>query len=133
MDRPEVRDLSTRELAVRLGGQLSALVREELALARAELFTSARQAVLGGALLTTAAVLGLTAWLALVAAVIAGIARGLPLWASALVTGGALILMAGALAALGRARLAKGAPPLSMTAASVRKDIGELTGRHDAQ
>jgi hypothetical protein len=36
-------------------------------------------------------------------------------------------------AALGRARLAKGAPPLSMTAASVRKDIGELTGRHDAQ
>jgi hypothetical protein len=133
MDRAEVRDLSARELVVRLGGQLGVLVREELALARAELFASARQAVPGGALLAAAAVFGLTGWLALVGAVIAGIAQGLPLWASALVAGGALVLMAGVLAALGRARLARGAPPLSMTAASVRKDIGELTGRRGAQ
>jgi hypothetical protein len=129
MDRAEVGDLSARELAVRLGGQLSALVREELALARAELFASARKAFLGGALLAAAAFLGLTGWLALVAAAIAGIASALPLWASALIIGGALVLLAGALALLGRARLAKGAPPLSMTAASVRQDIGELTRR----
>jgi uncharacterized sodium:solute symporter family permease YidK len=128
-----VRDLSARELAARLGGQLGALVRGELALARAELLASARQAALGGALLTAAAVLGLTGWLALVAAVIAAIARALPLWASALVTGGALVLMAAALAALGRARLARGAPPLPETAASVRQGIGELTGRRDAR
>ena len=83
MDRADVGDLSARELTVRLGGQLSALVREEMALVKAELFASARQAFLGGALLITAAILGLTGW------------------------------------------LARGAPPLSMTAASVRKDIGE--------
>lgn len=133
MDRAEVRDLSARELAVRLGGQLSALIREELALARAELFASARQAFLGGVLLATAAVLGLTGWLVLVAAAIAGLAGTLPLWASALVIGGALVVIAGALAMLGSARLAKGTPPLSMTAASVRKDIGELTRRNGSR
>jgi hypothetical protein len=124
-----VRDLSARELVTRLGGELGALVRGELALARAELLASARQALLGGILLATAAVLGLTGWFALVAAVIAGIARALPVWASALVTGGALLLTAAALAAFGRARLARGTPPLQETAASVRQDIGELTGR----
>jgi hypothetical protein len=129
MDRAELGDLSARELTARLGGQLSALVREEMALAKAELFASARQAFLGGAFLATAAIIGLTGWLALVAAAIAGIASALPVWASALIIGGALVLMAGVLAALGRARLARGTPPLSMTAASVRKDIGELTGR----
>jgi hypothetical protein len=129
MDRAEADDLSARELTLRLGGQLAALVREELALAKAELFASARQAILGGALLAAAAVLGLTGWLALVTAAIAGVASVLPLWVSALIIGGALVLLAGALAALGRARLARGTPPLSMTAASIRKDIGELTGK----
>jgi hypothetical protein len=129
MDRAEARDLSVRELTVRLGGQLSALVRQELAFARAELFASARQAIAGGALLAVAAIFGLTGWLALVAAAIVGIASALPLWASALIIGGALILVAGALAAVGRARLARSTPLLSMTAASVRKDISELTGR----
>jgi hypothetical protein len=133
MDRADVGDLSVRELTVRLGGQLAALVREEIALAKAELFASARQALLGGALLAAAAVLGLTGWLALVAAAIVGIASALPAWASALIIGGALILMAGALAALGGARLARGTPPLSMTAASVRQDIGRLARRDDAR
>jgi Putative Actinobacterial Holin-X, holin superfamily III len=133
MGRAEAGGPSARELAVRLGGQLSALVREELALAKAELFASARQAILGGVLLATAAVLGLTGWLALVAAAIAGLASALPLWASALITGGALVLLAGALAALGRARLARGTPPLAMTAASVREGIAELTGRDGAR
>jgi hypothetical protein len=129
MNSGEDHGLSVRELTARLGGQLSALLRQELALARAELFASARQALFGGSLLAVAALLGLTGWLALVAAAIAGIASVLPVWASALIIGGALVLMAAALALLGRARLAKGTPPLSITAASVRRDIGELTGR----
>ena len=62
------RDLSAGELTVQLGGQVSQLLRDELALARAELFASARQAILGGGMLGTAALLGLTGWLALVAA-----------------------------------------------------------------
>jgi hypothetical protein len=89
------RELSARELTAQLGEQLSRLLKDEIALARAELFASARQAVLGGGLLATAAVLGLGAWGALVAAAIAGIAEGLPVWASALIIAAALAGLAG--------------------------------------
>jgi Putative Actinobacterial Holin-X, holin superfamily III len=130
MERADVRELSARELTVHLGEQLTRLVRQELALARAEVFASARQAVAGGGMLATAAVVGLGAWLAAVAAAIAAIAEGLPVWASALIVAGALGALAGLLALLGRSRLARGAPPLAMTAASVRRELGELTGRN---
>ena len=130
MERAEVRKQSARELTVQLGEQLARLVHQELALARTELFANARQAVLGSGLLATAAVVGLGAWLAAVAGAIAGIAEGLPVWASALIVAGALGALAGGLALLGRSRLASGTPPLSMTAASVRHELAELTGRN---
>jgi len=130
MERGDVREESVRELAVHLGQQLTRLVRQELALARAELFANARQGVLGGGLLGAAAIVGLGAWLAAVAAAIAGIAEGLPVWASALIVAVALGALAGGLALLGRSRLARGTPPLSMTAASVRHEVAELTGRN---
>ncbi|HWG00981.1 MAG TPA: phage holin family protein [Trebonia sp.] len=120
------RDVPVRELTVQLGEQLQRLVREETALAKAEMFASARQAALGGGLFGAAGVVGLGAWLAMVAAAIAGIAAGLPVWASALIVGGVLGMLAGGLAMLGRKRLARGVPPLKMTADSVRKEIGEL-------
>jgi hypothetical protein len=62
----------------------------------------------------------------MVAAAIAGIAAGLPVWASALIVGGVLGIAAGGLAMLGRSRLTRGAPPLQMTADSVRKELGQL-------
>lgn len=127
MQRADVHELSARELTAHLGEQLTTLVRQELALARAELFASGRQAVLGGGLLGTSAIVGLGAWLAAVAAAIAAIAEGLPVWASALIVAAALGALAGVLALLGRSRLARTAPPLSMTAASVRRQLGELT------
>lgn len=123
----QTRELSARELTAQLGEQLSRLLKDEIALARAELFASARRAILGGGLLATAAILGLGAWGALVAAAIAGIAEGLPVWASALIIGAALGALAGAGALIGRGRLTNGVPPLRMTADSVRKEIGELT------
>ena len=55
--------LSAGELTVQLGSQVSQLLRDELALARAELFARARQAILGGGMLNAAALLGLTAGL----------------------------------------------------------------------
>ena len=121
------RELSVRELTAQLGEQLSRLLKDEMALARAEFFASARRTVLGGGLLATAAIVGLGAWGALVAAAIAGIAEGLPVWASALIIAAALGALAGVLALVGRGRLTGGAPPLRMTADSVRKEIGELT------
>jgi hypothetical protein len=123
----QTRELSTRELTAQLGEQLSTLMKQEVALARAELFASARQAILGGSLMATAAVVGLSAWAALVTAAIAGIAEGLPVWASALIITAVLGLLAGGLAAGGRARLIRGMPMMRITTGSVRKEINELT------
>jgi hypothetical protein len=121
---------TVRELAARLSGQLSALIRAELALAKAELFARGRQAVMGGGLFGAAAVAGLGAYLAMIAAAIAGVAVALPVWASALIVGGALAALAGALAAAGRSRMNRGTPPLQVTAGTVRRDLAELAGRN---
>lgn len=129
MEAQDLRSQSLPELMSSFTEQASRLVRAELALARAELFASARQAVLGGGLLSAAAVAALTAWLAMVAAGVAGIATGLPVWASALIVGGALGALAAVLALIGRARLARSMPPLPMTAETVRSELHELTGK----
>lgn len=128
MQDAEVTRLTLSELAARLTEQVTRLARAELALARAELFARGRQAVMGGGLFAAAAVTGLTGWLALVAAVVAGIAEALPVWASALIVGAALTAVAGALALAGRSRMRRGMPPLAMTTASVRSDLHELAG-----
>lgn len=128
MEGSDVKKLSLPELTVHLTEQVTRLVRTELALARAELFASGRQAAMGGGLFGAAAVMAFTGWLAMVAGAIAGIARALPVWASALIVGGALFAIAGALALAGRARMKRGLPPLAMTAGSVRQDMHELTG-----
>lgn len=129
-DGRAVDELTTRELTSRLGEQLSALARTELALAKAELFARGRQAVMGGGLFAAAAIAGLGAYLAVIAAAIAGVAVALPVWASALIIGGALAAAAGALAVIGRGRMARGVPPLQVTAGTVRRDLAELAGRN---
>ena len=70
--------MTVRELTTQLGDDLTRLLRDEITLAKAELFASARQAVLGAGILAGALVAGLTSWLALVAAAIAGIAARAP-------------------------------------------------------
>lgn len=125
-----VSDVSTRELTSRLGEQLSALARTELALAKAELFARGRQAAMGGGLFAAAGVAGLGAYLAMVTAAIAGIAVALPVWASALIVGAALGALATGLALIGRRRMARGMPPLQVTAGTVRRDLAELAGRN---
>ena len=79
-------------------------------------------------MLGTGALLGLTGWLALVAAVIAAIAVALPVWAAALIVGGFLVLVAGGVAARGGRRLS-GMEPLTMTAESIRQDVQEVKER----
>ena len=122
-------EMTVRELTIQLGDDLTRLVKDEIALAKAELFASSRQAVLGGGMLTGALVAGLTSWLALVAAAIAGIATGLPVWAAALLVGVACGTGAAGLALLGVRRLRRGSPPLQMTISSVRTAVADLASK----
>lgn len=122
-------ELSTRELTTQLTEQLSRLVHDEMALAKAELFASSRRAIRGGAILVVAIVAAYTGWLALVAAMVAGIAVALPVWAAALVTGGAFLLISGVCVPFAIRSFKGAAPPLQMTAESVRGELHELTSK----
>jgi hypothetical protein len=115
-----------RDLTVQLGDRTSRLVREELALAKAEAMAAARQGVLGGGMFAAAALFGVTAWLALMAGAIAGIAAVLPVWAAALIIGAGLGLLGAAFAIAAGRRLSRGVPPLRMTADSLRRDVLEV-------
>ena len=95
---PPPHEPAIRELTA--GG--AGLLWRELSLARAQLLTRARRAGAGVTMLAFAGVLGVGAWLVLLAAAIAGVEVTLPVWASALILGGALALGSGGLALLAR-------------------------------
>lgn len=120
---------TTRELAAQVAVQGAGLLGEEIALAKAEMLAKARQAGAGAVLLAAAAVLGGTAWLVVVAAAIAGIAVALPVWASALIMGGALGTVGGGIALVAGRRLRRASPPLPLTTESVRRDLAVIRER----
>ena len=126
---PSTREPTTRELAAQAAVQGAGLLGQELALAKAELLARARQAGAGVTMLAVAGVLGVSAWLVLLAAAIAGVAVALPVWASALILGGALGMGAGGLALIAGRRLARTKPPLPLTTESVRQDLAEIKAR----
>lgn len=103
---------------------LSALVRAEAELAKAEVLSGVRPKALGGGLLAAAGAIAGVAVLGLLLA--AGFALSevadLPGWASALIVSGVLLLAAAALAALGRARL-RTAVQLEVTKRNVQEDV----------
>jgi hypothetical protein len=110
MESTDLASLPLFALAAHLAEQLNRLVRQELAVARAELFARGRQLVLAGGLLALAVIVGLGAFLVLITAAVAGLAEALPAWAGTLIAGGALLALAGLLVMAGRARLARAAP-----------------------
>jgi hypothetical protein len=57
----------------------------------------------------------------------------LPVWAAALIVGGALGVAAGVLGLLGTRRLARGTPPLEMTIGSIRDGLNDLAARMRAR
>ena len=78
-------DRSLADLARQLSDQTTELVRHEVELAKAELRDKGKRAGLGAGMFGGAGALGLYALGALTAAIIAGIAEALPVWASALI------------------------------------------------
>ncbi|MCZ7412978.1 MULTISPECIES: phage holin family protein [unclassified Streptomyces] len=126
----DAHEASVGELVERASAQLSELVRREMRLAQAELVQKGKRAGIGGGMFGGAALTGFLALQALVAGAVAALALVLPVWASALIIGGALLLVTGVLALVGKKELRSATPPTPQQAlGSVRADIAEIRGR----
>jgi uncharacterized membrane protein YqjE len=123
-EAPREADRSLGELLRELGDEISTLVRAELALAKVEIVEKSKPAVASAGMFGGTAVLGLGAFGAFTAFVIALIAIALPVWAAALIVAVAYGAIAGALAMIGKKKLHDvGSLALEQTAQTVKEDI----------
>ena len=115
---------SMGQLIKELSNDLSVLMRQELALARAEMTLKGKQAGLGIGLLSGAGLFGFVALLALTATVIALLGTAMKVWIAALIVTAVLALIAGALALIGKNRVAESAPPApEQTTETLKEDV----------
>jgi MFS family permease len=117
-------DRSLADLARQLSNQTTELVHHEVELAKAELRVKGKRAGVGAGMFGGAGALGLYALGALTAAIIAGIAEVLPVWASALIVAAVYGAVAGILALRGKKQVQQATPPLpEETVQSVKEDV----------
>jgi membrane protein len=117
-------DASVGQLVERLSAQVSALVRDEMALATAEMKRKGAQAGLGIGIGGAGAVVALLGLGALVAAAVLGLASVLAAWLAALVIGLALLVLAGVISGFGITQVRNSAPPVPEQAMqSTKRDI----------
>lgn len=124
-DAPREADRPIGELLRELGDEISTLVRQEIALAKAEMSEKAKPVVASAGMFGGTALLALGAFGAATAFLIAGIAAlGLPVWAAALIVTVVYGAVAGVLAMMGKKKLQEAAPLIpEQTAQSVKEDI----------
>jgi MFS family permease len=117
-------DHSLADLARQLSNQTTDLVRHEVELAKAELRVKGKRAGMGASMFGGAGAFGVYALGALTAAIIAGIAEALPVWAAALIVAAVYGAIAGILALRGRKKVQQATPPLpEETVHSVKEDV----------
>jgi len=110
--------------------QLSQLIRQEMALAKAELTNKGRRMGRGGGMLGASGALAYIGLFALAAAAAAALVLLLPVWAAALTVAVGLLLLAGLLAVVGRTQLRQAVPPKPQKAlGSIRADVEEIRER----
>ncbi|MBU8861835.1 MULTISPECIES: phage holin family protein [unclassified Micromonospora] len=110
--------MSTSELVTRAAEQVSTLMRDELALARAEMVAKGRRAGAGGGLFGGAAVLSLYGLGLLLALAVVLLDLVWPLWLAVLVVLVLVFAVAAVLALLGRRRLRAATPLVPQEAVS---------------
>ena len=122
-----VTDQSTSELVQRASEQITTLVRDEIALAKAELTEKGKHAGIGIGLFGGGGVLALYGVGALIATLIIVFELFLPLWLAALIVTVLLFLVAGILALLGKKQVTQAIPPEPSAAIeSVKADVDEV-------
>lgn len=123
VDQP-IPDASTGELVSRVAEQLSTLVRDELALAKAELVEKGKHAGIGGGLFGGAAALGLYGLGLLLVLAVVSLDLIWPLWLAVLVVTVVVLAGAGVAALLGKRQFTAATPLApSETIASVNQDV----------
>jgi hypothetical protein len=134
-DGPDViepRARTERSLATLLAdvaGETVELVRQELALFRAELQQKLSRAGIGAALVGAGALIAYSGWLFLLLAVVFALALFVPAWAAALIVGVLVLGVGGALALVGRSRMRADALAPERTMRSLREDAAWLKER----
>ncbi len=119
---------STADLVRRAAEQMSTLVRDELALARAEMSEKAGRAGRGVGIVGGAGLVSLYGILAVLAGIVLLLARVMPAWGAALLVGIVLLVVAGVLALVGRAQVQQATPPVPQEAVDgLRADIDTVT------
>jgi len=105
-----------------LAGETSLLVRQEIALLKAELNAKLARAGLGAGAIAAGGLIAFSGWLALVAAAIIGLSYVLAPWLSALIIGVFVIAIGAALVLFGKSRLNAEALVPRRTLNSLRED-----------
>lgn len=100
----------------------SALIRDEIQLAQAQLAERGKAMGMGAGMFAGAAVFGLFAFGWLLTAAMFGLATVMPFWAASLIVAGFLLLVTLILVLVGRSKL-KNAPPAPTTGENIKKDV----------
>jgi Putative Actinobacterial Holin-X, holin superfamily III len=120
---------STAELVKQASEQISRLVRDELALARAEMTVKAKRAGTGVGLLGAAGVVALYGVAGLLATLIIVLDLVMPLWLAALIVAVVLLAVAGVVALVGRGQVRQvGTPVPEQTVDSLKADVQTVSG-----
>jgi uncharacterized membrane protein YqjE len=124
---PPEREASTGELVKQLSEQVSALVRDELKMARLELARKGKFAGFGVGLYGASGLVALYAIACVIAAVIIAIAGEIRPWLAALIVGLALFVVSAAAALMGRSRMRRATPLMPEQAVGGTKaDVEEV-------
>jgi Putative Actinobacterial Holin-X, holin superfamily III len=119
---PSRSERTVAALLADLANQISALVRQEAALFKAELIEKLGVIGRGVGAIAVGALIALSGWFALVAAAILGLATVLAPWLAALIVGVILIAIGGVLLYFGKSRLDADALAMRRTLGSLRED-----------
>jgi uncharacterized membrane protein YqjE len=120
----ELRDHGIGDLAKELSGQVSTLVRQEVALAKAEVSEKGKKAGVGACMFGGAGVAGLLMLGSLTAFLVLVLHLAMPAWAAALIVTALWGAVAGVLALQGRTKLKEmGKPVPEQTIETVKEDL----------
>jgi hypothetical protein len=130
-DRGEDRPIG--DLVKDLSQQTSTLVRQELELARAELTEKGKTAGIGAGMFGAAGLLGIFAFAALTACLIAVLATIFDeVWPGALIVAVVSGAVAGVLALTGKNKVQEATPPIEHSPESVKEDIAAVKAHAQA-